>query len=252
VLKRIIKQAFAKAGYGVFRTRNRYMEDGLFTVHNDHFRSDRAFQEAYKRGLKASNGVDAAFEWRVHVALWTAANSLQVPGDFVECGVNAGFISSAIMHRLRWSTLDRRFYLIDTFSGPVLAQYSPEEVERGRLGLAQSALAAGAYVTDLARVQANYSEWPNAVVVPGVIPDVLPALDIGAVAFLHIDMNCAYPERTALEFFWDRLSHGAIVLLDDYAYFGHDQQASAMDTAARALGTSVLSLPTGQGVIIKR
>jgi hypothetical protein len=251
VLKRIVKKAFAQAGYAVLRTRNRYMEDGLFTVHNDNFRRDPAFQEAYRRGLKASNGVDPAFEWRVHVALWAAAMSLHVPGDFVECGVNAGFISSAIMHHLRWNSLDRRFYLIDTFSGPILDQYSPEEVEQGRLSVAQHALAAGAYVTDLARVRANYSEWPNAVVVQGAIPEVLPALDVGAVAFLHIDMNCAFPERTALEFFWDRLSRGAIVLLDDYAYFGHDRQAAAMDASARTLGARILSLPTGQGVIIK-
>ena len=250
-LKSIVKKALASAGYAVFRTRDRYIEDGLFTIHNDHFRRDPAFQEAYNRGLKASNGVDAAFEWRVHVALWAAATSLRVPGDFVECGVNAGFISSAIMSHLRWNALDRRFYLIDTFSGPVLDQYSPEEIARARLILAEQALAAGSYVTDLARVRANYSEWPNAVVVQGAIPDVLPALNIGAVAFLHIDMNCAYPERAALEFFWSRLSPGAIVLLDDYAYFGHEQQASAIDASVRTLGADVLSLPTGQGVIIK-
>ena len=251
MLKSIIRKALATAGYAVFRTRNRYLEDGLFTIHNDHFRRDPAFQEAYIRGLKASNSVDPAFEWRVHVALWAAAASLHVPGDFVECGVNAGFISSAIMRHLRWNTVDRRFYLIDTFSGPVLDQYSPEEIARGRLSIAEQALAAGSYVTDLARVRANYSEWPSAVIVQGAIPEVLPALDIGAVAFLHIDMNCAYPERMALEFFWKYLSPGAIVLLDDYAYFGHDQQTSAIDSTVLALGANVLSLPTGQGVIIK-
>ena len=165
--------------------------------------------------------------------------------------MNAGFISSAIMHSLRWNRLNRRFYLIDTFRGPVFDQYSPEEVERGRVSLAQDGIAAGAYVTDLSRVRANYAEWPNAQVVQGVIPEVLSTLDIGKVAFLHIDMNCAYPERTALEFFWDRLSRGAVVLLDDYAYFGHDQQTSAIDTAAQRLGATILSLPTGQGVIIK-
>jgi hypothetical protein len=250
-LKGAIRKALARAGYAVFRTRDRYIEDGLFTVHNDHFRRDPAFHEAYQRGLKASNGVDAAFEWRVHVALWAAATSLHVPGDFVECGVNAGFISSAVMSHLRWNTLDRRFHLIDTFSGPVLDQYSPEEIARGRLGLAVHALAAGGYVTDLARVRANYSEWPNAVVVQGAIPEVLSTLDIGPVAFLHIDMNCAYPERAALEFFWNHLSSGAIVLLDDYAYFGHEQQTNAIDSAVQGLGANVLSLPTGQGVIIR-
>jgi hypothetical protein len=187
----------------------------------------------------------------VHVALWAAAASLRVPGDFVECGVNAGFMSSAIMHRLQWNSAGRRFHLIDTFRGPVLDQYSAEEVAHGRPAVAKAALDAGAYVNDLARVRSNFSEWPNAVVVPGSVPEVLPSLDIGAVAFLHIDMNCAYPERAALEFFWERLSPGAIVLLDDYAYARHDAQMRAMDEAAQILGAEILSLPTGQGLIIK-
>jgi hypothetical protein len=68
----------------------------------------------------------------VDVARWAAQTALRVKGDFVECGVNAGFFSSAIMNKLRWNTLGRRFYLIDTFTGPVLAQYSPEEVLKFR------------------------------------------------------------------------------------------------------------------------
>jgi hypothetical protein len=83
MLKSIIRKALGAAGYVIFRTRNRYIEDGLCTIHNDHFRRDEAFKNAYNRGLKASNGVDPAFEWRVHVALWAAATSLRVPGDFV-------------------------------------------------------------------------------------------------------------------------------------------------------------------------
>jgi hypothetical protein len=195
--------------------------------------------------------VDPQFEWRVHVALWAAAASLRVPGDFVECGVNAGFISSAIMQRLQWNSVGRRFYLIDTFAGPVFEQYSPQEIERGRLAAAKAAVHAGAYVTDLARVRSNFSEWPSAVVVQGSVPEILPSLDIGAVAFLHIDLNCAYPERAALEFFWEHLSPGALVLLDDYAYADYDAQMHAMDEAAQILGAEILSLPTGQGLIIK-
>lgn len=42
-----------------------------------------------------------------------------------------------------------------------------------------------------------------------------------------------------------------MVLLDDYGYRGHDLQADAMDAAALALGTDILSLPRGQGLIIK-
>src|SRR5579862_4860532 len=138
LIKSAVKKVFAKAGYAVVRERDHYMQDGVFTLHSDHFRRSPAFQEAYARGIAASNGVDAGFEWRVHVALWAASAGLRVPGDFAECGVNAGFISSAIMHHLRWNTVGRKFYLIDTFKGPVLNQYSREEIRRGRRSLAEN------------------------------------------------------------------------------------------------------------------
>jgi hypothetical protein len=251
MVRQFIKRLLGSAGYALFNTRTQYARDGLFTSHNDHFRNDPAFQAAYARGVKAGDGVDPHFEWRVHVALWAARTAMRVPGNFVECGVNAGFLSSAIMHALNWQTAGKRFYLIDTFSGPVLAQYSQAEVRRGRLRVAEEAIAAGGYVTDFERVRANYSEWPNVELVQGTVPDVLPAVNTGNVAFLHIDLNCAYPERAALEFFWERLSPGALVLFDDYAYAGNDCLTQAIDAAARSLGAEPLSLPTGQGLIIK-
>jgi hypothetical protein len=252
MFKALIKKAVGQAGFAIIKTRRQYHEDGLFTIHNHHFRQDSAFQAAYQRGLEANNGVDPHIEWRVHVALWAASSALVIPGDFVECGVNTGFISSAIMAGLHWANVARRFYLIDTFAGPVLSQFSTQEIQFGRLKMAEDRMAAGAYQTNLARVRANFAEWPGAVVVPGTVPDILPALDISSVAFLHIDMNCAYPERAALEYFWNRLSPGALVLLDDYAYFGYENQAEAIDAVARLLGLHVLSLPTGQGLIMKR
>jgi Methyltransferase domain len=246
-----VKSLLAKTGVGVYRLRGRYVQDGLSTIHPARFQSDAAFRAAYNRGVQASQGVDPQFEWRVHTALWAAQTALRVPGDFVECGVNAGFMSSAIMQRLNWSAVARRFYLIDTFAGPVLSQFSPEEVRKKRLTIAEDALHAGAYVTDLERIRANFAEWPNALPVQGAVPEILPSLGIETVAFLHIDMNCALPERAAVEFFWDRLSPGAIVLLDDYGYRGHECQREEIDEAAREKDVQVLSLPTGQGLIIK-
>jgi hypothetical protein len=201
--------------------------------------------------MQASAGVDPHIEWRVHVALWAAHTASRLPGDFVECGVNAGFISSAIMRRLNWEHSGKRFYLIDTFEGPVFSQYTREEIEQGSLDAARDAISRGAYVTNLARVRANYCEWPNVEIVKGVVPDVLPELEVRQVAFLHIDMNCAYPERGALEFFWNMLTPSGMVLFDDYAYFGCDHLKQAIDSAATSLGAEVLSLPTGQGLIIK-
>ena len=245
-LSRVLKNY----GYVRFNARRDYAEDGLFTVHNQSFRTDPRFREAYNRGVQASAGIDPHFEWRVHVALWCAATALRVPGDFVECGVNAGFVSSAIMQSLHWESLPRTYYLVDTFSGPVVEQLSPEEIVIGRKDVILNCLAAGAYVTDISRPRANFAEWPNAVVVQGAIPDILPEIPAGNLAFLHLDTNCAAPECAALRYFWEKLSPGAIVLMDDYAHRHCEAQKDAIDEVARELGVQVLGLPTGQGLII--
>jgi hypothetical protein len=252
MMKALIKKVLGRRGLMIINTRRHYDEDGLFTVHNQHFRQDPVFKAAYQRGIEANNNFDPHLEWRVHVALWAASSALEVPGDFVECGVNTGFLSSAIMGGLDWRNVAKRFYPLDTFAGPVLSQFSAEEIQRGRRKLAEDGIQTGAYETNLARVRVNFAEWPNAVVVPGAVPDSLSTLDIASVAFLHIDMNCAYPERAALEYFWNRLSPGAFVLLDDYAYHGFEYQAETIDAVAQSLGFNVLSLPTGQGLIVKR
>jgi hypothetical protein len=252
-MRQWIRSVLNALGYAVFNTRSErsYARDGLFTYHEACFRNDPAFQAAYARGVKASQGVDPRMEWRLHVALWVAGAALRAPGDFVECGVNAGFVSSGIMQYLDWNEVARQFFLIDTFKGPVLTQYSSKEIREGRRTIAEEAVRRGAYVTDLERVRANYAEWPNCRILQGAVPDVLPSTGIRWVAFLHLDMNCAYPERAALEYFWGRLSPGGMVLLDDYAYFGNRSQGEAIDEAARTLGAKVLALPTGQGLILK-
>jgi hypothetical protein len=252
-MKNWIRKRLAAAGYVVFNTRtpSHYAQDSLFTTNSDHFRQDPLFQAAYARGLAASHGVDPRSEWRVHVALWAAQVACRAPGDFVECGVNNGFVSSAIMQRLDWGKLDKRFYLVDSFAGPVAAQFSGEEIRAGRLRVVEEVMASGGYELDLGRIEENFAEWPNAHLVQGVVPDVLASLDISRVAFLHIDMNCAYPERAALEFFWERMSPGGIILFDDYVYYGNGELTAAIDEAARGLGARILSLPTGQGLIVR-
>jgi O-methyltransferase len=71
------------------------------------------------------------------------------------------------------------------------------------------------------------------------------------VAYLSIDMNIVLPEIAALEFFWDRLVPGAVVMLDDYGWATHRAQKAAFDAFARAHDAMILSVPTGQGIIIR-
>ncbi len=90
------------------------------------------------------------------------------------------------------------------------------EIARGRIETAKAAVAVGANVTYLDRVRANFAEWPHAVLIQGAAPQVLGTPELGPVAFLHLDTNCALPEDRALEFFWPRLSPDGVVLFDDH------------------------------------
>ena len=227
-----------------------YNQDGLTSIHNHEFMNDGEFVAAYRRGVAAA-GIDYQWHWRVHVGLWAAYTASRLPGDFVECGVNKGFMSSSIMHYLNWDALGKTFYLLDTFKGIDERYVTPQELEGGVLEKNKKLIESGGYVQGSEAARKNFSEWRNTLIIEGVIPETLAAVRAERVAFLHIDLNCAPPEIAALNYFWDRLVVGACVLLDDYAYQGYREQKLAMDALVASKGARIMSLPTGQGLLIK-
>lgn len=227
-----------------------YDQDGLRSQHNHEFMDDPAFKSAYGRGVQAA-GMDYGWPWRVHVALWAARCALKLKGDFVECGVGHGFMSSAIMRHLDWNRTGRTFYLLDTFNGLNERYVTPEELAYGAMAKSQHMIEIGIYTTNSEPALRNFAEWEKAKVVVGPVPETLDQIRSKAIAFLHIDMNCSPPEVAAISHLWARLSPGAFVLLDDYAYDGYRSQKVAMDAFAATKDVAILSLPTGQGLIIK-
>lgn len=256
-LRHAIQAVFQKLGYVIVRREHfidpvaMHRSDGLETCHNRDFANELDFMRAYARGLQAADGIDPGHHWRVAIALWAARLAARVEGDFVECGVNAGFISSAIMGSLDWNRSGRRFFLVDSFEGPRMEQFTEHEHASGFVARIEDAVRRDAYVTDFERVQRNFAEWPSAVIVKGWVPEALSKVDATQVAFLHLDLNAAQPERDAFAHFWPRLPAGGVVLLDDYAFYGCEAQKAAIDKLADELGFFVLSLPTGQGLVVK-
>jgi hypothetical protein len=218
-------------------------EDGLLSRHNRDFLEDRDFVRAYARGIEASG--DLCWRWRVHIGLWAASTAARLPGDFVECGVNRGFLSTAIMEYLDWDRVGKQFWLLDTFEGIDLSQLEGEELEAAPERNARMDLA------DADSVRAWFSQWRNTNVVVGSVPSTLPLVRADEIAYLHLDMNSSAPEVAALEYFWEHLVPGAVVLLDDYGYRGYEAQKRALDALARRREVPIASLPTGQGLLIR-
>lgn len=217
------------------------------------FLQDPAFLRAYLRGMdsghhivraKGSNA-DIHVEWRVHVACWAGSHAKQLPGHFVECGVNTGIFSLAVCDYIDFNATGKDFFLFDTFAGIPPEQAAAEE----RDDVLKANEAAYDECYELAR--RNFAPFPRARLVRGRVPDTLATVAIDEVCYLSIDMNIAEPEIAAIEFFWDRLAPGAPVLLDDYGWSLHARQRERMDEFALSRGVTIANLPTGQGLLLK-
>ena len=97
----------------------------------------------------------------------------------------------------------------------------------------------------------NFAPFPNAVLVRGELPGTLDNVTIGKISYLSVDLNAASFEKASIEKVWDRVVPGAAIVLDDYAFLGHEEQNSMWDAAADH-GQVVLTLPTGHGLIVKQ
>lgn len=226
-----------------------YSADGFATTHAADFLADARFRTAYRLGIESGHRIcapaDLHIEWRVYVCCWAAEHALRLAGDFVECGVSTGIVSRAVVAYVDFGMRNRRFWLIDTFEGIPLDQAT--QTERS-LAVSKNERH---YFDCSADVREHFAPLRNVEVIKGRVPEVLSTLNIGQIAYLHIDMNIAAPEVAAAEHFWERLVRGAVVVFDDYGSLAHVAQKTALDEFAHRRGVSILSLPTGQGLLIK-
>lgn len=229
-----------------------YSSDSLAVWNkNIGFLTDERFVKAYRAGMHTDHRqgrhsgflIDLHIEWRIHVCCWAAQHAKQLDGDFVECGTNAGIMSVAICNYIDFNTTGKRFFLFDTFAGIPEDQIGPDEGH----AYDQNTVYRDVYET----ARRNFAPWPNAILVRGKVPDSLASQAISQVAYLMIDMNIVAPERAALEHFWPKMVRGGIVLFDDYGWRGYDAQKRAHDAFAARQGVEILTLPTGQGMLIK-
>lgn len=220
-----------------------YNADGLITNKNCDFMKAPKFIEAHTRGIKQWDiQYTGNLYWTFHVHHWAAFHAQQLEGDFVECGVYRGMCAMSIMTYIDFESLkNRKYYLFDTFCG----------LDREFCTEKEYLTYKDVYTDSYDFVVDSFKEYPNVMIVKGSVPKSLSQVDIKKVAYLHIDMNCVLPEVEAIKYFWPKLEVGAIVILDDYGWRGHENQKRAMDDFASYVGVKILSLPTGQGMIVK-
>lgn len=215
------------------------------------WRDNERFASAWKKAAQANAegwskvGDVPDVRWRAHVCCWAAENALKMGrGDFVECGVHTGLLSLTVLHYLK-DHLPERFWLFDTFEGV------PIEGESEDFALAKR-MNERIYsnVWDLA--VRNFGEFDCAKLVRGKLPGSLKEADIKSISYLSIDLNVMEYERDTIIQLWPKVEVGGTIVLDDYGWSRHKNQHDFWNDFAAQHGQAILTLPTAQGLIIKR
>lgn len=243
-----IKMVLGDQYYFLPKSKVTYSHDLLYTFHNADFLKDPLFIESYALGKQTDNDFllsNYDIEWRIHVLCWAAKHASHLKGDFVDCGVHTGIFARSVMHFIDFKKTKKKYYLMDTFEGLSEKYSTQEEIKRNTK-----------MKYDLRRnlyeeVKKTFSEF-NVEIIKGPIPDTLPQVTSNEICYLSVDMNCVKPEEDALNFFYDKIVSGGIIILDDYGYANStNDQKEMYDNFARSKGVMILTLPTCQGIILK-
>jgi O-methyltransferase len=220
-----------------------YWADGMATAHYSPFIDDREFDLSYwemSRGWLSEEDV----RWRMWLLTTLAQQCQQLPGNFAEFGTWRGGCAYMILSRTKVAA-EHRFFLFDTFTGIPADRLTERERKQGFAGRLRDTSVE--YVDDL------LARWrPRYELCPGDIFQTLDAVDVGALSFAHIDMNAMAPSQLALEFAYEKMLPGGIIVFDDYGWASCEDQRVMIDEFFADLPEKAIALPTGQACVIKR
>jgi hypothetical protein len=191
----------------------------------------------------------AQLSWRHYIVYWSGTVASRIAGDksrnFVEMGVCDGLTAWYASRARQNLSCDGEFFLYDAWEGmrPDLLTESERK-------------SAGSYsFLDIENTKRNLDLCGDDkfVFVKGYIPESFAhSRNPEQIAWMHIDLNSSIPTLASLDFFWDRLVPGGIVLLDDFAWPGYEDTRAEVEKWCQARSLDIFQFPTGQALITKQ
>ena len=185
--------------------------------------------------------------WRHYYVHFSVLYSLKAktknyPINLVECGVCDGLTASFALYSLK-NKQEFKIYLYDAWA-PMKKEYL-NEAENKSIGWYS--------YLDINNVQRNLQEFSeNCIYNQGYIPDSFANSDNpNELNWLHIDLNAASPTKAALEFFYDKIISGGVILFDDYAWHGQSETKLVIDEFFHNKSGILQPIPTGQALYYK-
>ena len=213
-----------------------HFADNLLTWgRNNSMFDDLNFVTAWQNNVETD--ADRAIVWRRYILACAGYHCAQLDGDFVECGAYTGVGMKTVIDYLGGPAFGRNFWGYDLFEHDAsMAHHSMAEHGPGLFE----------------KVKAKFVGYDRVHVIKGEIPSIFESNSPKRIAYLHIDLNEAPAEISALECLFDRVVPSGMVILDDYEWADYRRQKVAEDPWFEARGYRVMPLPTGQGLVFKR
>ncbi len=191
----------------------------------------------------------AQLRWRHYIVYWSATVASRIAGgegrNFVEMGVCDGLTAWYASRARQNLNCGGEFFLYDAWEGM-----------RSDLLTASEGKAAGSYsYLDIENTKKNIALCgpDKFVYVKGYIPESFSqSRNPEQISWMHIDLNSSIPTIASLDFFWDRLLPGGVVLLDDFAWPGYEDTRMEVEKWCESRSLDILQFPTGQALITKR
>jgi hypothetical protein len=199
--------------------------------------------------FKDSNSMEMleSLKWRHYIVYWSSHYAVQNTSvavkNLVECGVCDGLTSFYAMNAASNHTKNWAAYLYDAWA----------EMKEDLLLASEKNNKMSYDYLNVELTKRNLEAFQSRVTFnKGFIPESFAvSQNPESIVWLHIDLNSATPTLAALDFYWDRLESGGVILFDDYNWIGYeDTKRVILDWLTTRSGT-LLPLPTGQAIIFK-
>ncbi|MFQ5587972.1 MAG: TylF/MycF/NovP-related O-methyltransferase [Nitrospiria bacterium] len=199
------------------------------------FLYDKAFLQYYQRFENTGNfhSLDRKYALDQLMKL-----TFSLEGETAECGVYKGASSYLICRNI--AGRNKSHHIFDSFEG--LSRPGAEDGDywkKGDLACAEADIRENLKAFDFVRY---YKGW---------IPDRFSEVVELRFCFVHLDIDLYQPTLDSLAFFYPRMVPRGVLLCDDYGFINCPGAQKAMNIYFSDKTEQIVSLPTGQGFVIK-
>ena len=185
--------------------------------------------------------------WRHYIVYWSALSAAKATQtstkNLVEAGTCDGLTAYFAMSAVESLGMDFKCFMYDAWEA--MKGDDLMEIEKSKSGM-YSYLELETTVTNLK----DFSKFT--VFNKGYIPDSFSvSQNPKEIIWLHIDLNAAAPTRDSLDYFYEKMLPGGIVLFDDYGSHDHVETKRVVDVFFQSKNVNLLQLPTGQALVFK-